>query len=158
DNAGGASMTDGSLSLRRANLRFARLRGLLASYRRLLALSPPTAWAIAALIGALLLRHFWLDEGNFANILFTAAATLGIISFFTLLTRRVLFAAALCGALVLLIVATAAAKRAVMNMVVHAYDAVFYLGSWSTLSYLLSDQRRYVAAFAAALLAIGLVA
>src|SRR5262249_5096204 len=107
---------------------------------------------------ALLLRHFWLDEGNFANILFTAAATLGIISFFTLLTRRVLFAAALCGALVLLIVATAAAKRAVMNMVVHAYDAVFYLGSWSTLSYLLSDQRRYAAAFAAALLAIGLVA
>jgi phosphoglycerol transferase MdoB-like AlkP superfamily enzyme len=151
-------MTDGSLSLRRVNLRRARLRGLLARYRRLLALSPPTAWAIAALIGALLLRHFWLDEGNFANILFTAAATLAIICVFTLLSRRVLFAAALCGALVLLIVVTAAAKRAVMNMVVHAYDAVFYLGSWSTLSYLLSDQRRYVVAFAAALVAIGLVA
>ena len=36
-------------------------------------------------------------------------------------------------------------------MVVHAYDLFFYLSSWSTVSYLWSDQRRYVLALVAAL-------
>ncbi len=57
-----------------------------------------------------------------------------------------------------LIVAAAAVKRATMNMVVHAYDLFFYLGSWSTVSYLWSDQRRYVLAALAGLLAAALVA
>jgi len=48
-----------------------------------------------------------------------------------------------------LIVVSSSFKRAVMNMVVHAYDIVFYLSSWSTLSYLWSDQRRYLVALAA---------
>ena len=54
--------------------------------------------------------------------------------------------------LVALIVAAASAKRAVMNMVVHAYDLFFYLSSWSTISYLWSDQRRYLVALVGALL------
>jgi phosphoglycerol transferase MdoB-like AlkP superfamily enzyme len=40
-----------------------------------------------------------------------------------------------------------------MNMVVHAYDLLFYLSSWSTISYLWSDQRRYVLTALAACLA-----
>ena len=61
-----------------------------------------------------------------------------------LISRRVLFSAVLTAALVATIVAAASVKRATMNMVVHAYDLFFYLSSWSTISYLWSDQRRYV--------------
>jgi len=43
-------------------------------------------------------------------------------------------------------------------MVVHAYDLFFYLSSWSTISYLWSDQRRYVLGLIGALLAIGFAA
>ena len=45
-------------------------------------------------------------------------------------------------------------KRATMNMVVHAYDLFFYLSSWSTISYLWSDQRRYVVGLFAACFAM----
>jgi len=45
-----------------------------------------------------------------------------------------------------------------MNMVAHAYDIVFYLGSWSTVSYLWSDQRRYLIAIAAAATLMALLA
>ena len=70
-----------------------------------------------------------------------------------LVSRRALFATVLVTALVMLVVVAAAtAKRAVMNMVVHAYDLFFYFSSWSTVSYLWSDQRRYMLAAAVAVL------
>ena len=55
-----------------------------------------------------------------------------------------------------MLVAAASIKRALMNMVLHAYDLFFYLSSWSTVSYLWSDHRRYLLALAGALLAAGL--
>ena len=60
-------------------------------------------------------------------------------------------AVGLATALVATIAAAASVKRATMNMVVHAYDLFFYFSSWSTVSYLWSDQRRYMLAAAAAL-------
>ena len=90
------------------------------------------------------MRHFWLDEGTFPNILFTAAVTLSLIAFVVLLTRRVLFATALMASLIVVLVAAASIKRALMNMVLHAYDIFFYLSSWATVSYLWSDHRRYL--------------
>jgi len=98
------------------------------------------------------MRHFWADEGNLPNILFAAAVTFALAATVILLTRRALFAAVLVALLVALIVGVSSVKRAVMNMVVHAYDIIFYLSSWSTLSYLWSDQRRYLVALAAAVL------
>ena len=59
--------------------------------------------------------------------------------------------------LVAVIVWAASAKRAMMNMVVHAYDLFFYLSSWSTVSYMWSDQRRYVVGLIAACFAMVLV-
>ena len=115
---------------------------------------PATAWLIAGLLALSLGRHFWRDEGELANILFTAAATGALISVLMLITRRALFATVLVAGMVALIVAAAAAKRAVMNMVVHAYDLFFYFSSWSTVSYLWSDQRRYVLGAAAAVAAV----
>jgi hypothetical protein len=44
----------------------------------------------------------------------------------------------------------ATVKRQIMSMVVHAYDLIFYLGSWSTISYLWNDHRRLVVVFALA--------
>jgi len=115
-------------------------------------LRPTTSWAISGLIGALLARYFWVDEGAFPNIIFTAGVTLALIVLLVLLTQRVLFATTLVALLVVLIVAISSVKRAVMNMVMHAYDIIFYLSSWSTISYLWSDQRRYVVALAGALI------
>ena len=97
-------------------------------------------------------------KATFPNILFTAAVTLALIAFLVLLTRRVLFATALVASLVVLIVAISSVKRAVMNMVVHAYDIFFYLSSWSTVSYLWSDQRRYLVGLVGALLGVAAAA
>jgi len=112
----------------------------------------------AGLILAVLTHHFWIEEGTLPNILFTAAVTLALISLAALLTRRALFATLLVACVVGLIVGIASAKHAVMNMVAHAYDIVFYLGSWSTVSYLWSDQRRYLIAIAAAATLMALLA
>ena len=107
---------------------------------------------MAALIGAMLARYFWVDEGALPNILFTAGVTLALIVLLVLVAQRVLFATTLVALLVVLIVAISSIKRAVMNMVMHAYDIIFYLSSWSTISYLWSDQRRYLVALAGALI------
>ena len=100
----------------------------------------------------MLARYFWVDEGAIPNILFTAGVTLALIVLLVLLAQRVLFATTVVALLVVLIIAISSVKRAVMNMVMHAYDIIFYLSSWSTISYLWSDQRRYLVALAGALI------
>ncbi len=104
------------------------------------------------------MRHFWSDEGELPNIIFTAGVTLAMAAVLALISRRVLFSVVLTAALVATIAAAASAKRATMNMVVHAYDLFFYLSSWSTISYLWSDQRRYVVGLVCALLATAIAA
>lgn len=148
-------MTDQTVGLPSGTPRFARLRAFAARLLRV-ELRPRTAGAVAALLVAILMRYFWLDEGNFPNILFTAAVTLSLIALVVLLTRRVLFAATLTASLIAVLVAIASAKRALMNMVLHAYDIFFYLSSWATVSYLWSDHRRYLLALAIALSAASL--
>ncbi|HEY7083912.1 MAG TPA: sulfatase-like hydrolase/transferase [Hyphomicrobiaceae bacterium] len=145
-------MTDHTLGLPTGRPRTGRLRSVAAQLLKRVALRPTTSWAIAALIGAMLARYFWVDEGALPNILFTVGVTLALIVLLILLAQRVLFATTLVALLVVLIVAVSSVKRAVMNMVLHAYDIVFYLSSWSTISYLWSDQRRYVVALAGALI------
>jgi phosphoglycerol transferase MdoB-like AlkP superfamily enzyme len=151
-------MTDQTAGLPSRTPRLARLRSFAAGLLRRIELRPVAAWAIAALIAAGLMRHFWLDEGTFPNILFAAGVTLSLIALVVLLTRRVLFATALMASLIAVLVAAASIKRALMNMVLHAYDIFFYLSSWATVSYLWSDHRRYLLALAGALLAATFVA
>jgi phosphoglycerol transferase MdoB-like AlkP superfamily enzyme len=146
-------MTDQTLGLPTGTPRSAGFRARAALLLKRFELRPATAWGIAALLLALLARHFWRDEGEFANILFTAAVTLALVSALALVTRRALFATATVAALIAVIVAAAAVKRATMNMVLHAYDLFFYLSSWSTVSYLWSDHRRYLLALLGALAA-----
>jgi phosphoglycerol transferase MdoB-like AlkP superfamily enzyme len=101
---------------------------------------------------ALLTYHFWQTEGSFWNVVFTLGVTVAIAAVITLLTRRPLFASWVTFTLVAIVSWTASIKRATMSMVVHAYDLVFYLSSWSTITYLWSDHRGLFVAFLAALL------
>jgi phosphoglycerol transferase MdoB-like AlkP superfamily enzyme len=133
-------------------------RPVVAAHRLSQRLQGAPAWPAAAVLWTGLGAYFWWDEGDFYNVLFTAAVTGALVAFAALLSRRVLFASVLVTALVALIIAAASTKRATMNMVVHAYDLYFYLSSLSTVSYLWSDQRRYVVAAAAIVLAVAIVA
>lgn len=116
-------------------------------------LRPAIAWPLAALIWASIVAYAWQEEGQSANILFMLGVTAALAALLTLLSHRALFATVLVGSLVVLIVAAASAKRDAMNMVVHAYDLFFYLGSWSTISYLWTQQQPYVLGAATYLLA-----
>jgi hypothetical protein len=101
------------------------------------------AWTTAAALWTGMIVFFWQDEGQ-GYFLYTVAVTTALVAVATLLSRRAFFATVLVTGVVVMTVAAASVKRATMNMVVHAYDLFFYLGSSSTMSYLWSDQRRYV--------------
>ncbi len=116
-----------------------------------------TAWGLTGVLALLLAWSFWLYEGVVPNVVFTAAITLAIAACVALATRRVLFAAAAVTLMVLLINAISSAKQQTQGMVLHAYDLVFYLGSWSTISFLWSGARAYVVALAVAILSVALV-
>jgi hypothetical protein len=119
-------------------------------------LRPATIWAITGAAAVVLLGHFCLYEGLPANILFTAATTAGIAAAVVLATRRVLVATAVTFGLVALIVGISRAKLETVGMVLHAYDFIFYLGSWSTVTYLWHGAQMYVLALGGALLLFGL--
>lgn len=98
--------------------------------------------------------YFWRNEGLLANILFTAGITLALAGILMLASRRVFFAAAMIALFVWLIDTASGIKRATMSMVVHAYDLFFYFSSWSTVSFLWNDHRKYLFAMLAAFAAI----
>ncbi len=108
-----------------------------------LRLQGTTAWTAATALWTGMGAYLWQDEGE-GYFLFATAVTAALIALAALLSRRVLFATILVTCVVAMTVTAASVKRATMNMVVHAYDLFFYLGSTSTMSYLWSEQRRYV--------------
>jgi Sulfatase len=114
------------------------------------------AWTTAAALWAGMGIYFWQDEGE-GYFLFTAAVTAALIGLAMLLSRRALFATVLVTCMVAMTVAVAAVKRATMNMVAHAYDLFFYIGSSSTMSYLWSDHRRYVLGTIAAVASVAFI-
>ena len=147
-------MSDQTVGLPARKSRWSRTCALARRWLVDLELRPASAWVVVAVLSGMLARYFWLDEGSPANVLFTAAVTWTLIAGVVLLSRRVLFATVLVTALIVVLVAVATVKRSIMNMVVHAYDLFFYLSSWSTISFLWSDHRRYVIALIAAMLAL----
>ena len=149
-------MTDHSIGLPGVPAKGEPLRSVAAFALGGLVVPPAAAWLGVGLVWVGMAGSFWQDEGEFPNVVFTLGATAALGALVTLLTRRALFATVLVACLVTSIVAAAAAKSAAMNMVLHAYDLFFYLGSWSTVSYLWSDQRRYVLAALAGLLVAAL--
>ncbi|HEX4893218.1 MAG TPA: sulfatase-like hydrolase/transferase [Hyphomicrobiaceae bacterium] len=112
------------------------------------ALSPSTVHAIVLMIAGAIGLAFWRYEGVYQNVIFTAATTLTLGALIVAATRRLLLAAIAVGALVALVNFVASGKRETLGMVLHAYDIVFYLGSWSTVSFLWESARSYVIGFA----------
>ncbi|MGE5511012.1 MAG: sulfatase-like hydrolase/transferase [Bacteroidota bacterium] len=115
-------------------------------------LGPVAVSRIGSAISAVILAYYWMTEGPPANVLFTAATTFLIGALIALATRRVLFATAVTASIVAVVVAVAQAKLNTVGMVFHAYDFVFYLTSWSTVSYLWDNACFYVIALFAGLL------
>ena len=91
-----------------------------------------------------------VHEGWFETVVFATAITATIIALITLLSRRILFSVAMGSALVSIIVTASDIKRHYVEMVLHAYDVVFYLTSWSTLSFLWVDHKFHLMALFAA--------
>ncbi len=120
-------------------------------------LRPATIRAIAAAATVVILGHFWQTEGLPLNVLFTAATTLCIAAVIVLATRRVLVATAATVGLVALVIGISRAKLETIGMVLHAYDFIFYLGSWSTVTYLWHGAQMYVLALGLGLLLVALI-
>lgn len=116
------------------------------------------AWRLCALLVLAHAVYYWRHEGWYPTIAFTAGVTLAQMAFLALLTRRALFATLTVTTLVVIVVAASTVKRNTMDMVVHAYDLIFYFGSWSTISFLWAEFRGYLLALIVALLSACLVA
>lgn len=119
-------------------------------------LKPAAACRAAAVIALAVLALRWGTEGGPVTSLFALSTCLTLAALLVALTRRVLFATVLVSGLALSIALGASIKLKKMNMVMHAYDLLFYLGSWSTVTYLWEDYRRYFVTILAAIAAAGL--
>jgi hypothetical protein len=124
------------------------------SLRRLL-FAPDGALSRSLIVGVAVLftlptaQYFWKYEGEGANRFFVSSVTLTLAAFTLLAFRRILVASVLVNAIVGLVATVAWAKHQTMDMVLHAYDIVFYLGSWSTIAFLWRDFQIYVIALMA---------
>ena len=124
------------------------------AYRSIRQLTPTTAYFAAGLIALFVLALRWGTEGGPATSLFALTTCLFLAALIVLLTRRVLFAVVLVAGFALAIVLGASIKLKKMNMVMHAYDLLFYLNSWSTVTYLWYDYRRYFLAILITIFAV----
>jgi len=118
---------------------------------RLEPLSATTAMRIAVVLSAIHLAYYWRHEGWYPTIVFTIGVSLALAAFLTLMSRRLLFSVTLVSAIVTIVVIASTVKRRTMDMVVHAYDLIFYFSSWSTITFLASEYRAYVIALLVAL-------
>ena len=120
-------------------------------------LSAHTVWASTALIAAALAYYHWRWEGWRETIIFASAITTALVATLALLTRRILFSIAVVAAIVTMIVVASDVKRHYIEMVLHAYDVVFYLTSLSTLKFLWVDHRVHLIAIGLSFFATGVL-
>lgn len=121
-------------------------------------LQPATAYAWAFAIAGVVIVLRWGTEGGPVTSIFALATCLTLAAVIVVATQRVLFATVLVSGSALAIVLGASIKLKKMNMVMHAYDLLFYLSSWSTVTYLWYDYRRYFVAILAAACGVVLAA
>ena len=109
-----------------------------------------------ALLGATFVLLFCTEQIA-VRLWFAVAVTAGIVSFVTLLSRRLLFASVVALSLVALVFLASLEKQATMSMGLHSYDLFFYVNT-DTLEFLWGDYRRYVVGALAALAAVAILA
>jgi hypothetical protein len=107
------------------------------------------------LLGATLVLLF-CTEPIMVRLWFAVAVTAVVVSFITLLSRRLLFASLFAFSLVALVLLCSRAKQATMNMGLHSYDLFFYVNA-DTIEFLWSDYRRYVVGAIAALAVVAIL-
>ena len=115
-------------------------------------LTAGVVWGLTTLLLAGLAYYHYRYEGWKETIVFAGAITAGLIAVLTLLTRRILFSSVIVSAIVAIIVVAADVKRQYIDMVLHAYDVVFYMTSLSTLRFLWVDHKGPLLALAAGLI------
>ena len=108
-----------------------------------LLLTPDGALSRGLVIGVAVLftlptaNYFWKYEGGAPHWFFVSSVTLTLAACAVLMFGRILVAAVLVNALVGIVATVAWAKHQAMDMVLHAYDLVFYLSSWSTIGFIM---------------------
>ena len=112
-------------------------------------LSPSAVWYATSAIAVGLSYYHWRYEGWRETIIFAGAITAALICALTFVSRRILFSITLIALLVATIVIASDIKQHYIEMVLHAYDVVFYLMSWSTIVYLWVDHRSMLLALLA---------
>lgn len=145
-------MTEETSSQRTYRLQLPRL------YEQTGEISRPVSYSLCAIIFAGLAYYHWRYEGWRENIIFASSMTLVFVAGWTFLTRRLLLSLAIVAALVAMVVVASDVKRRYIEMVLHAYDIVFYLTSIPTLKFLWVDHRVYLIAIAvSALVTLGMM-
>ena len=81
-----------------------------------------------ALLGATFVLLFCTEQIA-VRLWFAVAVTAGIVSFVTLLSRRLLFASVVALSLVALVFLASLKKQATMSMGLHSYDLFFYVNT-----------------------------
>lgn len=112
-------------------------------------LSASAVWYATCAIAVGLAYYHWCYEGWRDTIIFAGAITAALIFALTFVSRRILFSITLIALLVATIVIAADVKQHYVEMVLHAYDVVFYLTSWSTIVFLWVDHRSLLLALLA---------
>lgn len=115
------------------------------------------AWGSAGVAAVAICLYFWLAEGGLADTIFAVAVTLTVGALIVWIGRRVLVAAVLAAAMVGIICAVSYAKQQATGVLLHAYDLVAFLSSWSASAKIWSGHRSLVLGLAIALLATAAV-
>jgi hypothetical protein len=115
------------------------------------------AWAAAGSAAIGIGAYFWFIEGGLADTVFAVAVTLACGAAIVLIGRRILVAAVLVVAMVGIVRSVSSAKQQASEALLHAYDLVAALRSWSMPAEAWSQHRGLVLAIAAAGLVTGLL-
>lgn len=111
------------------------------------------AWAVAGMTGVSIGLYFWLAEGSLPDTVFATAITLGVGAVIVCMCQRVLMASVLVVALVGIIRTISYAKQQASEVVLHAYDLVTFLNTWSALPSAWHEHRSLLLGLAIAMLA-----
>ena len=107
-------------------------------------------WCSAGTTAVAIGLYFWLAEGGLADPIFAVAVTFAVGALIVWVGRRILVAAMLLVAMVGIVRTISYAKQQATEVLLHAYDLVALLRSWSALAEVWSRHHGLVVALAIA--------
>src|SRR5262245_31744393 len=115
------------------------------------------AWAFAGGTTLAIGVYFWQWEGGLADTVFALAATLCAGAAIVCIGRRILVAAVLAAAMVGIVRTISYAKQQATEVLLHAYDLVTFMTSWSAWAGVWLEHRGLVLGLAVAVVATAAV-